>query len=329
MSRRPAFTPCRNSQPIFTNHDHGGHCQKTLKVGKFSVSITPSLIKTACSAVYRYIQSLNPHRQGPADFCDLSNYVVPHITFISSNAPLQQHKSAPLTYFWSRKPNARYSTPTPFPPNSKGYLYYHSPPHLPPSAGELRFRLANIDTSFRDGKDLLTPHGIPWHIPVLSIARHPPIAGLQPIKRQLLAESLITREQLNECAEIPDVPQLSNETVILHELSQPFPISWSAGVMFWAISGNPLKARNVRMGKLFRDAREGKNGMWVCPFDGEFLCCALSVPCSVFIRPASLRVRQRPRSLRTIVSSRTAYFQRQNRRPPRSEFHRTSFYHGP
>ncbi|KAF8347384.1 hypothetical protein F5887DRAFT_881885, partial [Amanita rubescens] len=58
-----------------------------------------------------------------------------------------------------------------FPPNTRGFLYYHTPPKAPPFVGELRFRCANSLEDFPNGKDLLsTDRFNPWSIPLSTLA---------------------------------------------------------------------------------------------------------------------------------------------------------------
>jgi hypothetical protein len=45
--------------------------------------------------------------------------------------------------------------------NTRGFLYYHTPPKAPPLAGEVRFRLANDLDKFHDGEDLLAENKAP------------------------------------------------------------------------------------------------------------------------------------------------------------------------
>lgn len=56
----------------------------------------------------------------------------------------------------------------PFPPSTRGFLYYHSFDNLSPLANELRFRLTSSDNpkSFHDGVDLRLPNGLPWSVPM-------------------------------------------------------------------------------------------------------------------------------------------------------------------
>ncbi|RPD54407.1 hypothetical protein L226DRAFT_616713 [Lentinus tigrinus ALCF2SS1-7] len=56
--------------------------------------------------------------------------------------------------------------------NLAGFLYYHQPPHAPPLAGELRFRItaSGDPESFPSGVDYTMEQGIPWSMPLPTIA---------------------------------------------------------------------------------------------------------------------------------------------------------------
>jgi hypothetical protein len=55
----------------------------------------------------------------------------------------------------------------PYPPDTKVFLYYTTPPGRPRIAGELRLRvISNDDPSFASGSDLLRINGQPWLRPL-------------------------------------------------------------------------------------------------------------------------------------------------------------------
>ncbi|KAG5642201.1 hypothetical protein DXG03_003417 [Asterophora parasitica] len=76
-----------------------------------------------------------------------------------------------------------------FPPSSRGFLYYHQDPSLPPTATEIRFRLTPTPdpTSFSTGSDLLY-NSSPWSIPLHTLVTVKLYAGF---RAQLIADRLI------------------------------------------------------------------------------------------------------------------------------------------
>ncbi|KAJ7153511.1 hypothetical protein C8R43DRAFT_1126796 [Mycena crocata] len=58
------------------------------------------------------------------------------------------------------------TTNTPFPANTRGFLYFHSVANQSPLSGGLRFRVTENPSSFIEGHDLLMDSGLPWQIPI-------------------------------------------------------------------------------------------------------------------------------------------------------------------
>jgi len=64
-------------------------------------------------------------------------------------------------------------TTRPYPPCTKAFLYYTTPPGRPRIAGELRLRITSSDdpASFASGSDLLRGNGQPWSRPLYIISK--------------------------------------------------------------------------------------------------------------------------------------------------------------
>jgi hypothetical protein len=62
----------------------------------------------------------------------------------------------------------------PFPPDTKAFLYYSTPPERLRISGELRLRVTSCDdpASFDSGSDLMKPNGQPWSRPVFFLPRY-------------------------------------------------------------------------------------------------------------------------------------------------------------
>ncbi|OBZ72657.1 hypothetical protein A0H81_08062 [Grifola frondosa] len=88
----------------------------------------------------------------------------------------------------------------PFPKGTHGFLYYHSPPWLPATCGEVRFRITEqmsaSKTSFRYSKDLLLPVGSHWRIPLLSIIDSGPFTVFQEV---LVNQKLLSPWLVSQC----------------------------------------------------------------------------------------------------------------------------------
>ena len=61
-----------------------------------------------------------------------------------------------------------------FPPDTKAFLYYFTPPGKPRIAGELRLRVTSCDdpASFESGYDLLTSDGRPWSRSFIGLSKY-------------------------------------------------------------------------------------------------------------------------------------------------------------
>ncbi|KAF8347391.1 hypothetical protein F5887DRAFT_29070 [Amanita rubescens] len=104
----------------------------------------------------RVISTLCPKRLKPSDFIDISGLFEPVITLPCRTTRLR---------------GLKHDNKVPFPPNTRGFLYYHTPPKAPPFVGEIRFRCANSLQDFSNGKDLLLSDKFnPWSIPLPVLA---------------------------------------------------------------------------------------------------------------------------------------------------------------
>lgn len=109
-------------------------------------------------------------------------------------------------------------------PTSPAFIYYHLPPGLPETAGEVRIRLtSDSDTSsFDSGTDLIQRQGI-WKLSLYTLATDPAYTSLCDL---LLRDELVSPATLSACKHICDQqPVLSTRLrhrIILHSISQPF-----------------------------------------------------------------------------------------------------------
>jgi hypothetical protein len=129
-----------------------------------------------------------------------------------------------LVYSWKNRRD-RY----PFPPNTHGFLYYHSDPTLPPLAGQLRLRLtsSNDPASFKEGKDLIRHDYRPWNRSLLCIVAS---KGLEAVKTQLLADGLVDPPLISQCERlVKDHAYERPSPITLYTLNQPFFVDLSHG----------------------------------------------------------------------------------------------------
>jgi hypothetical protein len=131
--------------------------------------------------------------------------------------------------------------PLAFSPNTRGFLYYHTPPKAPPLVGEVRFRLANDLDKFHDGEDLLTPNKAPWSIPLYALANR---SGRSILRDKLLLDGLISQMTVDKWAEVNKLLSLHsgcsaglNRPVLYHRFDAYNEEIVTAWQPHWAIRG--------------------------------------------------------------------------------------------
>ncbi|KAF8635854.1 hypothetical protein AX15_000046 [Amanita polypyramis BW_CC] len=179
------------------------------------------------------LSTLDPNKLQPQDFIDISSLRRPRIQLTLDVRHAVNEPSASDRVF---KPDnvleLRYDGEGSFPPDSKGFLYYYTPPsHLPQLAGSIRFRLAKSKSDFEKGIDLPnTKTGLPWQIPL------PVIAGVEdraPLREKLLREGLTSPTLLKKSSSLwdqfkSDRQRASLSQPFIYYLEQPFHMRFNA-----------------------------------------------------------------------------------------------------
>jgi hypothetical protein len=134
------------------------------------------------------VRTLDPSQPLPSDLIDIS-----HLSRIIVSAPnCTGHGRLRVGPDGSRLPEV-----------TRGFIYYHSPTDIPPTAGEVRFRLTSGDNpeSFKMGSDLHVRNtALPWRTTLLTTTEERKI--YKPIRELLLADGLVTPALLTKCGEI-------------------------------------------------------------------------------------------------------------------------------
>ncbi|RDX47816.1 hypothetical protein OH76DRAFT_1484494 [Lentinus brumalis] len=157
-----------------------------------------------------------------------------------------------------------------------GFLYYHQPPHAPPLAGELRFRIttAQAPATFLGGSDLMTKCGVPWCIPLPVIAGNETYA---PIRRLLVAvDRTVPLEVMNVARQhsrvVPAV--IVAGTRCVHAFGQPFDLSFlrhNTAVAF--VGKNRIEHTRLHKMTYFQTGSSGPRSQLHFPFSGTVMCC--------------------------------------------------------
>ncbi|KAJ7436141.1 hypothetical protein B0H11DRAFT_665261 [Mycena galericulata] len=166
-----------------------------------------------------------------------------------------------------------YSSQDPFPVHASGFLYYHAPPSLDPTAAAIRLRLAastNVNPRAPPCTDLLARSGLPWSIPILHLASLKTYAAFVA---QLLADELVSPELLERCRSLASHLGKTRpvHTATVHCIGQPFPMrfdAWSTTVVI--IDSARGEARHVNLRQLFIH-RTSQDTAKRLPFSGAAL----------------------------------------------------------
>ncbi|KAF9475369.1 hypothetical protein BDN70DRAFT_883792 [Pholiota conissans] len=154
-----------------------------------------------------------------------------------------------------------------FPPNTKGYFYYHASPDHSELAGSIRFRLCEGPKDFDRGHDLLTPSGQPWGYNLLDLAIHP---GRKELLALIHAEGLADEETISDLAKL-GLPQEHHKKPFLFSLADPFVFDLSASrACVRILTRKKLIRVDFRMnmfGQLMRPPVGESH--WICPLIGS------------------------------------------------------------
>ncbi|KAF6754583.1 hypothetical protein DFP72DRAFT_1009727, partial [Ephemerocybe angulata] len=205
----------------------------------------------------RTVNNLDPKRLSTKDIVDLNGPCLPSVSF-----------GVPATKLDC------FCTKTPFPPNSRGFFYYHSRPGLPAGTGEIRFRVVDLRSAsrsagdlFANGKDLLDHTGHkPWRMHMLQIYS---TRNYDPIRRLLLSQGLIDATRDREIEQRVSAAGLKNIGVstILETISDTFVIQLPSLALFAAFIHEEfiVPASRVAQNLHWRDRHgivEGSDARW-------------------------------------------------------------------
>ena len=156
-----------------------------------------------------------------------------------------------------------------FPPNTRGFFYYHTPPKAPPLVGEIRFRCASTLDDFHNGEDLLSKDKFqtPWSIPLYALASY---ADYAKWREQLVLDNLVTQATLDKWVIAKDVAVKRNvgrDRPVLYYLTQPFFFRFNRYSMaFYAATKDGISSHFLN--NPMRDKRRQ-----IIPYGGEQSSC--------------------------------------------------------
>ena len=225
---RVGLTSALPALPPICQRGYGTHCTPRILVDR------PLHTGSVCIISFRRaygttIRTLNPAKFTPQDHVISSQSSTLHERSVCAALHVgQSHYHLPKVYL-------RHTSPPPSPGHSSdplgGFLYYHQPPRAPPLAGVLRFRLtaSNDPATFASGFDLITRRGVPWYIPLPSIASR---KTYEPIRRLLTAvDETVTSQVMDIAAKYPSKFTTGHvrATRYLHSFGQTFDLPLQYG----------------------------------------------------------------------------------------------------
>ncbi|THU88752.1 hypothetical protein K435DRAFT_969370 [Dendrothele bispora CBS 962.96] len=131
------------------------------------------------------ISTLDCSRLRSKDLMDFSNLKTPLLYFNSVGYIIG------YTYIGKRL--------RPFPPNTRGFLYFHQSSTLPSITKSIRLRLCEDPSKFNESQDLLAPDGNPWDLSLFQLMNQ---KNAKPFVEELVREGYITEEELELCRNI-------------------------------------------------------------------------------------------------------------------------------
>ncbi|GLB38722.1 hypothetical protein LshimejAT787_0505870 [Lyophyllum shimeji] len=201
----------------------------------------------------RSLKTLHPGRLRSSDFVDVSNMLHPRILVDNDRA-----------YF--RYGACGISGLVPFPPNARGFLYYHHDPELPPTTGEIRFRVTpdNDVAGFECGKDLVGLNGSPWAMGLLTLTK----TSFEPFRRRLVEDGLFEPALMQKLVERWKGKRrlLNPHDRAVHYLEQPFTARLPQGLRISIVT--PDGIGSARHELIFKDRRAHVNAV---PYSGRVL----------------------------------------------------------
>lgn len=162
----------------------------------------------------------------------------------------------------------------PFPPRTRGFLYFKSEAELSPLAGAVRFRITPTDSpsSFSEGEDLLWPSGCPWQVMLAQIA----VRTYPKIRDQLLREKLVTSEQIAGCISVFGARRAVYPQCTIFHMKESFVVDFSSAPSLSIVGTTEM--RSAQLQNIFCDIRGGTR---YYAYEG-----AVFLPCSSSVSPA-------------------------------------------
>ena len=150
--------------------------------------------------------------------------------------------------------------PWPYPPETKAFLYYFTPPEKPLIAGELRLRVASSDdpASFESGSDLMKVNGQVWSRPLFVLSKN--YISLY----DKLREELLVPDNLDVVlSTFPNKPIAYRRSHLLYTLNDTFIVNFVPRQIFMVLTEQGMET-------LILDGLFFEKYAKILPYTGEY-----------------------------------------------------------
>jgi hypothetical protein len=149
----------------------------------------------------------------------------------------------------------------PYPPDTKSFLYYFTPPGKPRIAAELRLRVTSsgVPTSFESGSDLLKSNGQPWSRPLCVLAKY-----YKPLYEKLREDRLVPDDLDAILSTFTSRFLKHNRSQLLYTLNDTFVVDFSC----FELSIFVITEQGMKLLRFLTPFFESRGGFRTKPYTG-------------------------------------------------------------
>ncbi|KAF9481053.1 hypothetical protein BDN70DRAFT_931174 [Pholiota conissans] len=182
---------------------------------------------------------------GKEELCDLSYKFRPTLYASDQKSPI-------VSYGYSDSEQKVFR----FPPNTKGYFYFHRSPDLPELLWGVRFRICDGPEDFERGHDLLSRSGTPWGYTVIALVYD---SFRRPFLELAEAEHFIEEDLVRDIKKLglDDARRMAS---FLYSLADPFILNLAKPKVIVTIITRKRVATVRFLTTRFAERRKSKDG---------------------------------------------------------------------
>jgi hypothetical protein len=149
----------------------------------------------------------------------------------------------------------------PYPPDTKSFLYYFTPPGKPRIAAELRLRVTSsgVPTSFESGSDLLKSNGQPWSRPLCVLSKY-----YKPLYEKLREDRLVPDDLDAILSTFTSRFPKHNRSRLLYTLNDTFIVDFSGSELYFFV----ITEKGMELIRFFTPFFESRGRFITKPYTG-------------------------------------------------------------